>query len=72
MAKCIHTLQWQDAKNMGCRCHSDVSGIGSEENAVETDAACGTVCFVDKKSLIIKCGKDYLSVMKSSLRARRE
>ena len=50
---------------------SDVSGIGSEENAVETDAACGTVCFVDKKSLIIKCGKDYLSVNEVQLEGKK-
>ena len=50
---------------------SDVSGIGSEENAVETDAACGTVCFVDKKRLIIKCGKDYLSVNEVQLEGKK-
>ena len=42
-----------------------------KKNAVETDAACGTVCFVDKKRLIIKCGKDYLSVNEVQLEGKK-
>ena len=49
---------------------SDLSEAAEKQNDIDKEAN-GTVCFVDKKRIIIKCGKDYLSVNEVQLEGKK-
>ena len=40
-------------------------------NNVSKECEAGTVCYVDKKTFIIKCGKDYLKVNELQLEGKK-